>query len=537
MKDLILVPFLIISLCAMKGSLTAGELSKGIQIIPMPGEVTVLNGTFEMTGQTSIKASQALILKAEQLRAYLSPASGFSFPINKGNAAGNLIELKLTDELSSLGEEGYQLNITHERVLITAYKIPGIFWGIQTLRQLFPHEILREAVVDQVKWMLPCLSIVDKPRFKWRGLMIDYSRTFWNTHLTKKYIDAMVYYKMNKLHMHLTDDQGWRLEIEKYPALTGKASKFDTIYHEPKEREGYYSKDDIRELVRYAEARNVELIPEIEMPGHTSEVLAVYPGLSCTGELVTIHPNGKGNVTAREFCAGKEETFEFLENVLSEVTELFPSKYVHIGGDECDKTRWEKCPFDQKRIKDEGLKDENELQSWFVRRIEKYVNSKGKKLIGWDEISQGGLSKTATVMFWRGGEEKIVLDAINQGNDVIMTPTSHLYFDYPYGGVYTTYPYNGISTERVYSYEPLSGILKNVDPEHIVGVQANFWSHIDRTEPRMDRQIFPRVLALAEVGWSESRNRNWDNFSLRLEQQYKSLDLMNIYYTDTNNHK
>jgi hexosaminidase len=519
----------------MKGPLTAGEAPKGILIIPMPGEITVLNGTFVMNGKTSIQAGQDILVKAEQLRAYLSPASGYMLPINKIISGENLIELKLSNELSSLGEEGYKLNITNQKVLITAYKITGIFWGIQTLRQLFPNEILREAEVAGVTWMIPCVNIVDKPRFKWRGLMIDYSRTFWNTRHTKKYIDAMAFYKMNRLHMHLTDDQGWRLQIDKYPELTAKASKFDTIYHEPKEREGFYSKDDIRELVRYAAAKNIEIIPEIEMPGHTSEVLSVFPGLSCTGELVSIHPNGKGKVNAKEFCAGKEETFTLLQNVLSEVIELFPSKYVHIGGDECDKARWEKCPFDQKRIKDEGLKDENELQSWFVRRIEKFINSKGKKLIGWDEISQGGLSKSATVMFWRGGKEKIVLDAVNQGNDVIMTPTSHLYFDYPYGGKYTDYPYNGISTERVYAYEPCSGILKNVNPEHILGVQANFWSHIDRTEPRMDRQIFPRLLSLAEVGWTESKNRNWDNFSLRLKHQYKSLDFLNIYYMDTNN--
>jgi hexosaminidase len=527
MKDSLLISFLIIALCSFKDPLTTGEVPKEIQIIPKPLEITVLNGTFEMTDKTYIKAGQDLIAKAEQLRAYLSPASGYMLPINKGNAVENLIELKLTDELSSLGEEGYKLNITNEKVLITAYKSQGIFWGIQTLRQLFPNEILREAIVDHVKWRLPCVSIVDKPRFKWRGLMIDYSRTFWNTSHTKKYIEAMSYYKMNKLQMHLTDDQGWRLEINKYPALTEKASKFDIIYHEPKEMEGYYSKEDIRELVRYAEARNVEIIPEIEMPGHTSEVFAVYPELSCTRETLSVHPFFKGPGIQNEiFCAGNEVTFKFLENVLSEVIELFPSKYIHIGGDEAPKEKWKACPDCQRVIKKYGLKDEDELQSWFTKRIEVFLNSKSKKLIGWDEISQGGLSKTATVMFWRGGEEKIVLDAINQGNDVIMTPTSHCYFDYPY---------KGISTERVYAYEPLSGKLENVDPEHIVGVQANFWSHIDRTEPRMDRQIFPRVLALAEVGWSERRNRNWDNFSLRLKHQYKSLDLMNIYYMDTNN--
>ncbi|MCK9412663.1 MAG: beta-N-acetylhexosaminidase [Prolixibacteraceae bacterium] len=526
MKDLLLISILIISLSPLKEPVTAGEVTKEIQIIPMPSEIIVLNGTFEMTGNTSIQAGHNLLLKAEQLRAYLSPASGYKLPINKESAGGNYIELKLSDELLHLGDEGYQLNITHEKVLITAYNMRGIFWGIQTLRQLFPHEILREATVDGVKWILPCVNIVDKPRFSWRGLMIDYSRTFWNTRHTKKYIDAMAYYKLNKLHMHLTDDQGWRIEIDKYSALTEKASKFDTIYHEPKEREGFYLKEDIRELVRYAEARNVEIIPEIEMPGHTSEVFAAYPELSCTGETLSVSPFFKGpGIQNVIFCAGKERTFGFLENVLSEIIELFPSKYVHIGGDEAPKEKWKACPDCQGAIKKYGLKDEDELQSWFTKRIEVFLNSKGKKLIGWDEISQGGLSKTATVMFWRGGMENIALAAITQGNDVIMAPTSHCYFDYSY---------KNISTEKVYTFEPLSDKLESVNPEHILGVEACFWSHIDRTEPKMDRQIFPRILALAEVGWTESPNRNWDNFSLRLKHQYKSLDLMSIYYMDTN---
>ena len=354
--------------------------------------------------------------------------------------------------------------------------------------------------------------------------MIDYSRTFWNMSHTKKYIDAVSYYKMNKLHMHLTDDQGWRIDIDKYPALTEKASRFDTVYHEPQEREGYYSKDDIRELVRYAETRNVELIPEIEMPGHTTEVFAAYPELSCTGDTLSIHPFFKGPGIHKEiFCAGREETFRFLENVLSEVTELFPSPYVHIGGDEAPKAMWQTCPDCQKVMEEYDMKDEDELQSWFISRIEEYLNSKGKKLIGWDEIMEGGLSKTATVMYWRGRNEQTPLIAASQGNDVIMTPTSHCYFDYSY---------QTISTEKVYSYNPLPDNLDKQYSEHILGVQANFWSHIDRTEPKMDRQIFPRLLAMAEVGWAEGLNKNWENFNIRLKHHYKSLSLLEIYYME-----
>jgi hexosaminidase len=523
MKQLFLIFFLTILLSSFKEPST-GENQPEIKIIPMPQEITVLNGTFKMTGNTSIKADQDLIAKAEQLRTYLSPVSGYLLAINERNNRGNLIELKLMHELSFLGEEGYKLNITNKKILITAFKPQGIFWGIQTLRQLFPVEILREAAVDNVEWIVPCVNIVDKPRFKWRGLMIDYSRTFWNKRQTEKYIDAISFYKMNKLHMHLSDDQGWRVEINKYPELTGKASKFDTIYHESKEMEGYYSKEDIRELVRYAEARNVEIIPEIEMPGHSSAIFAAYPRLSCSADTLSIHPFFNGpHIHEEILCAGKEETFEFLKNVLSEVIELFPSKYVHIGGDEAPKAKWKICPDCQKVMKELGLKDEDELQSWFIRRIEKFLNSEGKKLIGWDEITQGGLSNTATVMFWRSREKDIPLAAINQGNDVIMTPTSHCYFDYSY---------ESISTKKVYLFEPLSDKLENVNPEHILGVQANFWSHIARTEPKMDRQIFPRLLALSEVGWTEGQNRNWDNFSLRLMHHYKSLDLLDIYHMD-----
>lgn len=322
--------------------------------------------------------------------------------------------------------------------------------------------------------------------------------------------------------MHLTDDQGWRLEINKYPDLTEKASKFDTIYREPKEREGYYSQEDIRELVRYAKDRNIEIIPEIEMPGHSSEVFSAYLGLSCTEDTLSIHPFYQGpHVHEEIYCAGKEATFEFLEDVLSEVIDLFPSEYIRIGGDEALKGKWRSCLDCQRVIKKYGLKDEDELQSWFVWRIEKFLNSKGKKLIGWDEIIEGGLSETATVMFWRGGMEDLLLTAVNQGNDIIMSPTTHCYFDYPY---------DRISVEKVYSFEPLSAKLKNVNAKHILGMQANFWSHIDRTEPGMDRQIFPRLVALAEAGWTDNQNKGWDDFSFRLKHHYTSLELLNIYY-------
>ena len=521
MKKTVLIFSLVLLISSCKESAKV-RIERDILIIPRPREISFFEGTFEMTENTSIKVGKELITSAEQLRDYLCPASGYLLPVNKSVPGGNTIELVIKDDLSSLGKEGYKINISDKKVLISAYTQQGIFWGIQTLRQLLPQEILRKAATDITKWSLPCAEIADQPRFKWRGLMIDYSRTFWNKHITEKYIDAISFYKMNKLHMHLTDDQGWRLQIDNLPLLTEKASKFDTIYHEPGEREGFYSKEDIRELVRYAEARNVELIPEIEMPGHSLAILAAYPHLSCTGDTFSIHPYGKGPGVHEEIlCAGKDETFEFIEKVLDEVIELFPSEYVHIGGDEAPKVNWKKCPDCQRVMKENGLKTEEDLQSWFVRRVEKYLNSKGKKLIGWDEITEGGLSNTATMMFWRGWKTDALSTALNQGNNVILSPTSHCYFDYTY---------ETISVEKVYSYEPLPDSLQNIQPDQILGVQANFWSHINRDEPGMDRQIFPRLLALAEVGWNEGDIKNWNDFSNKLKHHYKSLELLDIYY-------
>lgn len=502
----------------------SNDLKAEIKIIPKPYKTEYLEGTFKIDSNTAIKSETVLTEKVNQLIGYLSPATGYTFPVNINQNKGNCIELRLDKNLESLGEEGYELTVTPEKVLIKAPNPTGIFWGIQTLRQLLPKEILRDALVQNVEWVLPAVKITDKPEFKWRGLMIDYSRTFWNKSHTKKYIDALSYYKMNKLHMHLTDDQGWRLEIEKYPLLTEIASKFDTIYNEPKEREGFYSKDDIREIIQYAKDRNVEIIPEIEMPGHSAGVFAAYPEYSCSGERLSVRPfrGGEGFQQAI-FCAGNEGTFEFLENILSEVAELFPSEYIHIGGDEAQKHLWKSCPKCKQAIWDNGLAYEDELHSWFIKRIEKFLSEKGKKIIGWDEMMRGGLSETATVMFWSGSRPYIPSTTVGKGNDVILSPTSYCYFDYDN---------TKLPVEKVYSFNPIEVYkLENTPKEHVLGVQGNFWSHIDRTEPKMDRQVFPRIIALAEVGWSTSGEKNWSNFRTRLEDHYNRLDIMDIYYT------
>ena len=493
-----------------------------LNIIPYPSRVEIRDGYFNLKPQTILVPGKNLESKAIQLRAYLYPATGFDLKIGSPGIRSSQIILNLNENLENLGVEGYTLEVTENKILIEALHPKGIFYAFQTLLQLLPGEIFRHAKVEDMEWNIPNCRIEDSPQFEWRGLMIDYSRTFWDKRISRKYLDAMALYKLNKLHMHLTDDQGWRVEISKYPLLTEIASKFDTSYHEPEEKEGYFSQADIKELISYASGRNIELIPEIEMPGHSSEVFSVYPELSCKGDTLKIHPFTLGPGIHKEiFCAGNDETFEFIKDVLSEIIELFPSEYVHIGGDEAPKDHWKECPECQQRITDEGLRDEHELQSWFIKQIEAYIASRGKTMIGWDEITEGGLSKTATVMYWRGWKTEMPDFVLDQGNDIIMTPTSHCYFDYTYE---TT------STKKVYSYSPMPGDLKQEYKEKVLGVQANYWSHLNRIEPEMDRQIFPRMLALAEVGWLGESAKDWESFVLRLNQHLRILDLLDIKY-------
>lgn len=497
-------------------------LCQDLNVIPYPVLIEKHEGFFVLNPSTVITHGKGLESKARQLIDYLYPATGFNFKVGNSNNKSNQILLNINENLKNLGVEGYTIEVDQHRILIEASHTKGLFYAFQTLLQLLPMEIFRHAKVEETEWLIPNCSIKDTPQFEWRGLMIDYSRTFWNKRITRKYIDVMAFYKLNKLHMHLTDDQGWRIEIIEYPKLTDIASKFDTSYHEPQEREGYFSQSDIKEIITYAAERNIEIIPEIEMPGHSSEVFSVYPELSCKGDTLKIHPFILGPGIHKEiFCAGNEETYVFLHNVLSEIIELFPSKYIHIGGDEAPKDHWKECAKCQQRIKDEGLKDEDELQSWFIKQIEAYLSTHNKTMIGWDEIVEGGLSKTATVMYWRGWKEEVPDFVLNHGNNIIMTPTSHCYFDYTY---------ETISTKKVYSYYPVPADVRKEYKEKILGVQANYWSHLNRNEPEMDRQIFPRLLALAEVGWIEESAKNWDRFKLRLDHHLRILDILDINY-------
>lgn len=403
------------------------------------------------------------------------------------------------------GIAGYTLDVTPAGVAIAAADPTNAFYARQTLAQL------------TVSNRVPCVRIVDQPRFPWRGLMLDCSRTFQSLDYLRQTVDRIAAYKMNVLHLHLTDDQGWRIEIRKHPELTRKAARFSPKYGEPDSHQGFYTQAQLRELVSYAAERGVTIVPEIEMPGHSLEVLVCYPELSCTGRIPDdIFPFFKGpGITPDILCAGNEDTFAFLEHVIDEVVAVFPSPFIHIGGDEAPKTRWKACPKCQARIKAERLKDEDELQSYFIRRIEKYILGKNRRLIGWSEILQGGLAPNAAVMDWIGGADR----ATREGHDAVMSPTSHCYFDYPYAT---------ISPERAYGFEPCAG-LGPYQAKHVLGLQANFWSHIDREPELVDQQLFPRLLALAERGWAPAGVRDWPAFSARLRAQVPRLREMGVH--------
>ena len=490
---------------------------KGIDVIPMPRSVEYHSGNFTISPETKFYTN----LSAESRQAltdYLEGTSLGSVPFAESATGNNGIELNLCDSSIVTGNEAYRIEIVKKGVRLSANTETGIFYGLQTLLQLLNNSDNKT---------LPALTINDSPRFPYRGLHLDVSRHFFDKEFVKKQLDAMAYFKMNRLHWHLTDGAGWRIEIKKYPRLTSFAAwrPFDKLndwwvggrtfceQDDPRAVGGYYTQDDIREVVAYAAERHITIIPEIEMPGHSEEVLATYPELSCSG---------KPYVNA-DFCIGTEKTFEFLENVLLEVIDLFPSEYIHIGGDEASKSSWKTCPRCQKRMADEHLNSVDELQSYMIHRIEKFLNDHGRKIIGWDEIIEGGLSPTATVMSWRGEEGGI--KAVKAGNQAIMTPGKYCYLD-AFQDAPNTQPMaigGYLTLEKVYSFEPVPDSLSTKEAELILGVQGNVWTEHIPTPEHYEYMIYPRILALAEIGWSPSEVKKWDNFHTRALQAVNIL--------------
>jgi hexosaminidase len=438
---------------------------------------------------------------------------------------------------ADLGPEGYELSVTPAAVSVTAIGPAGAFYGIQTLLQLLPPEAFGSAGTAGRPLTVPCLRLEDKPRLPWRGMMLDVSRHFFPKDFVKSVIDSLAFHKMNVFHWHLTDDQGWRLEIKKYPRLTEigawRVDREDRHWNDrpaqqPGEQAtygGFYTQEDVREIVAYAAARQVTVVPEIEMPGHCLAALAAYPELSCTGGPFTVSPGGYWPIMD-VYCPGNEKTFAFLEDVLTEVIALFPGDYVHIGGDEVDKTHWKTCPKCQARMKKEGLKSEEELQSWFIRRIERFLNGRGRKLIGWDEILEGGLAPNAAVMSWRGHEGGIA--AAKAGHPVVMTPTSFCYFDY-YQGDAAGEPLSiggFVPLSKVYSFEPVPPELSAEEGAFVIGLQANLWAEYISTPAHSQYMTYPRLAAMAEAGWTAKEGRNWDEFRERLEIQLLRYDAL-----------
>ena len=443
------------------------------------------------------------------------------------------IQLRQIQTLVAEKEGSYTLSVAPEGIEITSSTGAGLFYGLQSLRQLLESAPVRRPASNV---RLPALTIVDTPRFPWRGLHLDVGRHFQPVAFVKKYIDLMSRYKLNTFHWHLTEDQGWRIEIRKYPRLTSVGGcrketmverNFDPYVGDGIPHCGFYTQDEIRDVVRYAAERYVTVVPEIEMPGHAKAAIAAYPELACTPGPFEVRTTW--GVDDEIFCPS-ETTFTFLEDVLTEVIELFPGRYIHIGGDEAPRVRWRASPLAQDIIRREGLKNEAELQSWLNRRIERFLTSKNRRLIGWDEILEGGLAPEATVMSWRGTSGGVA--AARQGHDVIMSPNSPLYFDHYQGDArFEPLAFGGFNPlERVYAYEPVPDSLTAAEAVHILGAQANLWTEYLKTPAAVEYMVWPRALALAELTWSSKEARDWQSFMARLPDAFRALDKLNVNY-------
>lgn len=528
---------------------TTSIFSQEVNIIPKPAKIEYQKGSYFVTPKTKIIALPAHTKLLSYINDYLLSNYGYKLLVSN-NPDDKGIKL-IADEKNVEEKGGYKLKINGDGVIISGND-DGLFRGVTTLLQLFPVE---KKMVFKVNYC----TITDFPRFAYRGMHLDCCRHFWPVDLIKKYIDYLALHKFNTFHWHLTDDQGWRIEIKKYPKLTSVGGwrngtiigRYPGTGNDGLKYGGYYTQEQIKEIVKYAADRYINVIPEIEMPGHSSAAIAAYPELSCFPDEPTINFYPKqcewsGDKTGKQvqqtwgvfddvFCAGKENTFNFMEDVMKEVLALFPSKYIHVGGDECPKENWKRCSKCQQRIKDNNLKDEHELQSYFIQRMEKYLNGNGRTLIGWDEILEGGLAPNAVVMSWRG--EAGGIEAAKQNHDVIMTPGNPVYFDFSQSeneDSITIGGYNPI--EKVYAYDPVPKELTEEQAMHILGAQANLWTEYIGNTKKVEYMILPRMAALSEVLWSQKESKEpiaigWKNFETRLAEQFKRYDLWKANYS------
>ena len=517
---------------------SCGSHDPQIAIVPYPNHLEAGRGTYRVTdrpvtcdSRTDERTQRAVVGFA----ARLATVTGGTNPVTVADEMPASGIRFVTDE--SLPAEGYELNVDGEGIEVRASQFPGFLYALQSLGQLLPAAVYGTEPAPDAAWEVPCVKIADAPRFAYRGMHLDVARHFFSVDEVKRYIDVMAIHKLNTLHWHLTDDQGWRIEIKRYPELTavGSIRKATVVRKEWGTYDGtpyggFYTQDEIRDVVEYAADRGVTVIPEIDLPGHMLAALTAYPELGCTGGPYEVW--GRWGVADDVLCPGREKTFEFLEGVLTEVMELFPSEYIHIGGDECPKVRWEKCPRCQAKIRQLGLKDDGEhtaehyLQSYVTDRIGKFLAQHGRRIIGWDEILEGRAPSDAVVMSWRGSEGGIA--AAKLGHDVIMTPNSHFYFDY-YQSLDTDAEPFGIGgyipMEQVYSYDPAFPELTPEQQKHILGVQANLWTEYVLSDEHLEYMLLPRLAALSEVQWCQPETKDWNRFigSFRMDEIYSQM--------------
>jgi hexosaminidase len=523
----------------------ANRTLSDIKIIPQPQSLSLQQGAFELKAQTVVffpADSAQWELPAQYWMGIVLESTGWTpqaIPYRPRDLSApklNAIYLMADNDIAH--PEGYALEVKPGWVMLRARSAAGAFYGIQTLRQLFPPEINGRGVAVDSVLLAPACSIVDAPRFGYRGMHLDVARHFFPVSFVKRYIDLLAQHKLNTFHWHLTDDQGWRIDIEAYPKLqTIAACRDKTLKGHYNDQPwqfnqtpycGIYTREEIKEVIAYAQKRFVTIIPEIEMPGHSMAALAAYPELGCTGGPYQTLP--VWGISDDVFCAGNDQTFVFIEKVLHEVCALFPGTYVHVGGDECPKTRWKSCTKCQARIKKEGLADEHELQSWFIGQAEIILSKNGKKLIGWDEILEGGLAPQATVMSWRGTSGGI--EAARSGHDAIMTPGSHCYFDHHQGDPETEPLAIGGFTplEKVYLWEPIPTELTPAEAKHILGGQANLWTEYISTSDKAEYMAYPRACALAEVLWTKPERKDWPDFAQRLKTHFRRLEAQGVHF-------
>ena len=508
-------PFLILSAAAL-----SAQPAPALDIVPRPVSANPQAGSFRFAARTVVlypAGNEDLRGVAEYLSLRLAEATGKRPAVRAGSAMRGAVILRLEGAVAKPGDERYRMVVTPESVIISAPNPAGVFWGVQTLRQMLAAGGKKRVTA------IPGAVIEDAPRYPWRGISFDSARHFVSKDMVKRYIDLLAYHKMNVFHWHLTDDQGWRIEIKKYPRLTEIGAWRDEF---GERHGGFYTQDDIREVVAYAKSRFVMVVPEIEMPGHATAALAAYPEFSCTGEPLTVEP--KWGVFPNLFCAGKEETFTFLENVLLEVAALFPSPYLHIGGDEAAKDKWKICPLCQKRIKDEGLADEAALQGYFSRRMDAFIRSIGRTMIGWDEILEGKPSQTAIVESWRGMEG--ALEGAAAGHQIISAPSGFVYFDYPELNERAHISWMPVvPIERTYSFEATPKGLTTDQASFILGGECTIWTEHIR-EYELDYKLFPRMCAFSETVWTSGERRDWSDFSRRMDTHRKRLAALGVDY-------